>query len=204
MSSTEDLIRRLSQSPPPPPFGPRLLRALGLGFVAALLGAAVIGVRPDMPGAALTPAVMAKFIACGALAWMGIALVERLARPGAAVLDPGFLVPTALSGLSLAVLGAMDFPDRAHPDEQLACMLSIIGLALPGLWLTLSALQHGAAGSPGAAGAAAGLATGAIAAFAFVLHCPIEHGAAVLAWYGGAMTMLGALGAALGRLRLRW
>lgn len=68
----------------------------------------------------------------------------------------------------------------------------------------LLALRRGAPTSPVRAGAVASLAAGAIGAALYALHCVDDSPLFVLAWYGLAIGIVTAAGAALGRRILAW
>ncbi len=57
---------------------------------------------------------------------------------------------------------------------------------------------------PALAGAAAGLAAGALGAFIYAFHCDESAAAFVALWYTFGIVSVGAIGAVAGRVLLRW
>jgi hypothetical protein len=67
------------------------------------------------------------------------------------------------------------------------------------LWLRKQAPTR-----PALAGMAAGTLSGAMAAMAYALTCPVDSAAFVATWYPLAITACAALGALAGKFALRW
>jgi len=57
---------------------------------------------------------------------------------------------------------------------------------------------------PGAAGAAAGLLTAALATTLYGLHCPEHTASFVMVWYSLGIAVAVAAGAVIGRVLFRW
>ena len=211
---TDDLIAALSADLDPVPkravFG-RL--ALGLAIGAALSAAVMVlwlGVRADLMHAMMTGPFWMKFAYALAVAVLGFGLIDRLARPGVegGVFGPMILVPLAvmialalyqLSGASHAARMAMMMGGSAQ-----VCARNIVLLSLPifgGLFWALRALGPTRLTL---AGAIAGVVAGAAGTVVYAMHCNETAAPFVAIWYTLGIVAMGALGALLGRLMLRW
>lgn len=207
---TQDLIKVLAADPRPR--GP----SLTLRFVLALLAAVVVALasflllldpRADLAQAFATPrfgfklAMMALVVA-SALPWL-----RRLARPEGEGGRWLWLLPLVLlAGIAgeWAVTAPGDRLTRAVGEHPLACLglVSLIGLGPLAAFLAF--LRRAAPGDARRAGAAAGLASGGLAALLYALHCTDDSPFFVATWYAGAILGLTGLGAALGARLLRW
>lgn len=211
---TDDLVAMLARGAGPVDSAVprrRLARALAIGGVGAL-GAmlAGLGLNPLLGEAARTPMFWGKLVFAGLLVAGGIVALARLARPGAPLAGAPALLAgpvAALWALSLAALAL------AAPGERVGlllgstwaeCPFNIALLALPAFVALLWALRGLAPTRLRAAGAAAGLVAGALAAFAYALHCP-EHAAPFVAvWYVLGIALPAGLGALVGPRTLAW
>lgn len=211
---TGALIERLSQAAAPVP-AHAALRALALGVgagvaVSFVLMLAWIGIRPDIADAMATGAYWMKFSYTALFALSGFWTVERLARPGAgsrAQMTLEALPFAALALLALAELAAAPAPARmtmvmGHSSQ--VCPWRIAVLSLPILAGALWGLRKLAPTRPMLAGAAAGLLAGAAGAFVYAFHCNESAMPFVAGWYTLGILVAGLVGAALGRLALRW
>lgn len=212
---TDDLIDVLAsdaqagrQAAPPR----RLAVVAVIGSLAALV--LVLGwlhVRQDLAQAMLGPMFWMKATYTALLGVAGYLAVERLSRP-------------AGSGRRGWVVGAVVFAVCAaaglyqlwvSPDIQVtltmlrghswrSCSPRILLLGLPMLAVGLWVLRSLAPTRPSLAGFAMGLFSGGVVATIYGLHCP-EHAFAFIAlWYSLGVLALGAIGALVGRLVLRW
>jgi hypothetical protein len=84
------------------------------------------------------------------------------------------------------------------------CLTTVPSLAIPLLAAVLWALSAGAPLRPGRAGAAAGLAAGALAAALYSLYCDQDEALFVLPAYGVAVLLVTLVGALAGARLLRW
>ncbi|MEP7314455.1 MAG: NrsF family protein, partial [Pseudomonadota bacterium] len=84
------------------------------------------------------------------------------------------------------------------------CLRIIPLLAAAPLVACFLALRRAAPTRPALAGAAAGLLSAAVAASLYALHCTDDSPLFVAAWYGLAILLVTAVGAALGPRLLRW
>ncbi|TLP64878.1 MULTISPECIES: DUF1109 domain-containing protein [Pseudomonas] len=191
--------------------GKRFAIALvGGALGAALLMAALFGVRPDLGEVARTPLFWAKVALPGSLALLALWLSNRLARPG--VRGGAAWVLLALPALLVWIGAALQL--AAAPADMRAdlilgktwrtCPLNIALLSVPtfvGVFWTLRGLAPTRLRIAGAAG---GLLAGATATLAYCLHCP-EMGIAFWGvWYLLGMLLPTAIGALLGPSVLRW
>jgi hypothetical protein len=211
---TDALIDRLAEGVPPvsPNAAPRALM-LGLSagaLVSFALMLAWLGLRPDLAHAVATEAYWIKFAYTLAFALFGVWTLERLSRPGAAWSAQALLelVPFALVVL-LAVLEWRDAAPEEHRRLLMGasanvCPWRILILALPVFAGTFWGLRRLAPTRPMLAGAAAGLAAGALGAWIYAFHCDESAAPFVALWYTLGIAAVGAAGAALGRFLLRW
>jgi hypothetical protein len=211
---TDDLLDRLAGD-----LQPRLLRRVGCRLALALIvGGAVstigvllfLGPRRDMATATASPMFWVKLAYPLALAAIGAACVERLARPsGEAGRRVGWLAaPIALMAVA-AMIQWMQSPAVARPSllmgtSAMVCPWLILTTAAPLFVAMIWALRGLAPTRLGAAGAMAGLTAGAAGATAYAVHCGEMGGAFVLTWYSLGMIIPAALGWLLGDRLLRW
>ena len=211
---TDALIERLSDGVAP--VGARaaartLLTGLGAGALASIALMIVwLGIRPDLMQAMGTASYWMKFFYTLLFALSGLWTLERLSRPGARADTQAFV--EALPFVLLALLAAMQLMS-APTSERMPLMMGgsadvcpwrIAILALPifagGFW----SLRKLAPTRPVTAGAAAGLAAGALGAFIYAFHCTESAMPFVALWYTFGIAAVGILGAVLGRWALRW
>ncbi|WP_020186637.1 NrsF family protein [Methylopila sp. 73B] len=184
--------------------------AAGAVVVAGLLFAATLGVRPDAAVALGAVRFPFKFAVTLAGAVGAAVLALRLARPGASlrpgVVALGVAVALLASGVAAELVATPRdaWASRLVGHNALLCLASVTGLALGPLALLLAALRRGAPASPRAAGAAAGLCAGAIAATFYAAHCVDDSPLFVATWYPLGLGLVSALGAAAGERALRW
>jgi len=210
--STEDLIRGLAAEPARPRRAtPEREMALALGAALPALCLAVLwlyGARGDIAGYPLTGVGALKVFGGALVAVAAARLAAGMARPGAAArgLAPalGALVAVAAAGVLLPATAPVVAPLGAAAAGALHCVWPVLPLAALPLAASLAALRGGAVTRPAAAGALAGLASGAIAAMAYALWCPADDPMLVALGYGGALSVTAAAGAALGPRALRW
>jgi hypothetical protein len=211
---TDDLINHLSGvlEPTPPS---QVLRVLALGLVgggalSAIVMFATIGIRPDLTEAMGGSAFWLKFIYTLVVAILGLAIVDRLARPGA---ETGrFVFLLAVPVLVMAILAGREFlPANAATQEALVmghsarvCSALIAALALPLFAGVFWALRQLAPTRLTEAGAAAGLLAGSAAATIYAFHCTESTPTFIVIWYSAGILITVLLGAALGRWFLRW
>lgn len=191
--------------------GRRLALGIAAGGVASLIAIVLtIGINPDLAGAASRYPFWVKWIYTLSLGVMAIAAVRRLARPGSRMPRRPWLlgIPvTILAGIGLFEMS------RVPASQWLAMWLGKTWFICPWLVLMLSApifigllwsFRKLAPTDLRAAGAAAGLAAGAIAATLYCVHCPEMSAIFVLTWYTLGIVLAAGLGALLGPRVLRW
>ncbi len=209
---TDDLIGMLATGAGPAPraVAARRLLPVMLGGLAAsaLLAVGVIGLVPTAlfaDGAWWTKFTYSAALAM-ALAWP----VARLARPVARTRAPWQLVGAVV--VAMALLGLWQLA-RIEPGARMddflghswaVCPWNILLLSLPAMGGTFWALRGLAPTRPRAAGLAAGLLAGAVAATGYALSCTELSMAFVATWYPLGIGLAGALGALLGPRVLRW
>lgn len=209
---TDELIRLLSQDAP---VRMRLGRALALAVAAGIVASAVlllatVGLRDDLASAIGTVRVAFKIGMTLVLAIAAFGLVSRIGKPGVP-LRPwalALLLPLALMvvavGVELLVVPQDAWAAGLIGRNAAFCLFFIPVLSLAPLAGFLAALRNGAPENPGLAGAAAGLAAGAIGAALYAWHCPDDSPLFGAAWYTLAVTFVIAVGYATGRRFLRW
>src|SRR5690606_24781417 len=154
--------------------------------------------NPALGAAAAQPMFWVKLGFGVATAAAGLWLVARCARPGARTRAPrlALAVPVLLVWM-LALVALAD----AAPGERMPLLL---GRTWPGcVWALFVLRGRGPARRPGA-GAAAGLAAGAIGAWVCALHCPEFAAPFIGVWYVLGMLIPTVAGALLGPRVLRW
>lgn len=189
----------------------RYARAIGGGALgAALLMAALLGVRPDLAAAVLLPMFWVKvaFVAC--LAAASLAGAMRLSRPGMRLAwVPGALAAPVLAIWVLAafVLMRADAGQRSQlffGETWNSCPFLIAMLSVPVFVAVLWAMKGLAPTRLKLAGAAAGLLSGAIGALVYCLHCPELEAPFVGFWYLLGILIPTAVGSLIGPHLLRW
>lgn len=169
-----------------PSSGLAVVGALTLFAVVAV--AAILGVRNDLKTGIADEMF---FLRSGVLLMLGIAAtitVVKMARPGVGKLSRGWiwaLITAALFPLTAAIMSAIQMPpvEALRPMEGLKCLLvsSIAALTI-GSGLTWW-LRQGAATSPERAGWLIGIASGALGAAAYNIHCPFNDIYYVGLWF---------------------
>jgi len=188
----------------------KLLMGLAVGG-AVTLALVVLGLHcQPLEAAARQPWFWMKASYTGLLTVAAAITVRRLAVPGR---RPGIapavalLIILAMIGLGAGQILAASSATRLDlwlGHTWKICSPLILLLALPIYGCEVVALRALAPTRPAVAGAAAGLAAGALAATFYGLHCPEQAAAFVATWYTLGIAAAAALGAALGARLLRW
>ncbi|MEP9355401.1 DUF1109 domain-containing protein [Xanthobacter sp. KR7-65] len=187
--------------------------ALAFAFGSAVSAAAMLwllGLRPDMATAFATPAFWIKLMFPAGLALAGLIAVDRLGRPGApAALGYGVGIGVIAVMALLAVLQLAMAPPEALRPLLLGhtidhCTALIMLLALPIFTAGMYAMRQMAPVRLRRAGAAVGVAAGALSAAIYAIACDETALPFVTLWYGAGILLMGLLGALLGRPLLRW
>jgi hypothetical protein len=184
--------------------------ALASTLVAALVFFSTLGPRADIAAAAATLRFLFKFVVTLSLAGSALLVLDRLARPGAAL--AGTLLWLLAAPALLA--GAVGLELLTQPEEQwqmlatgknsLVCLTFIPLIGLGPLALFILGLRRGAPTRPGLAGVVSGLVAGGIAASFYAANCTDDSPLFVATWYTLGVAMLGATGGIAGRLFARW
>jgi hypothetical protein len=208
---TDDLIAALAADTLPRlRVGQRLLRALPAAFALSLAGfLAFRGVRPDLEQALASAAIL-KTVVPLILAALAGALALGLARPEARPVAWAGAVAVFLALVLFGFLAAladdasMGLAASLAKPSLVTCLTTVPALAVPLLAAMLWALSAGAPLHPGRAGAAGGLAAGALAAALYSLYCDQDAALFVLPAYGAAVLLVTLAGALAGTRVLKW
>lgn len=211
---TDDLINMLASGVSPIDrhvLAKRLGVAMLIGSLSAIvLVIIVLGARPDLALAAVTPIFWAKIAFPLTLMVGALSLVTRLARPGR-TLPPGTLL--IIAGVTALWAGSLFALLTAAPDIRTTlvlgktwrvCAMNITMLSIPGFLAAFWAMRGMAPTRLTLTGACTGLLAGATASLAYCLHCPEMDVPFWGTWYWLGMLIPTAIGALLGRRLLRW
>lgn len=213
--TTEQLILRLCADLPRVPHR-ALMSRVGLGVAAGGLVTLVLvmtllgGVRPDLRIAIHGFAFWMKLIYTSALGVGTAWAVVRLSRPISGSLRRLWLLAVPVLLLSVIAGGELA---RTPSDQWSAlwfgrswwvCPWQVLMLAAPIFAGLLWSFRKFAPTRLRAAGASAGLASGAWGAALYCLHCPDVSAIYVLTWYSLGIGLAAGLGALLGPWVLRW
>lgn len=211
---TESLIDRLaSELKPTGRSAVSKFICLGLVAGACVSALAVLwlwGVRPDMPAALSSGALWLKEGFVVALAGAGIFAMIGLARPDGTAGGPAWIAIGAACVMALlAVLELAGAPPAVWKTLMMGktwatCPWLILALAVPVLIGSICAMRSMAPTRLRLAGAACGLASGALSALVYSVACDESAVAFVFIWYGGAIVLATLAGAWLGPRVLRW
>jgi hypothetical protein len=211
---TDELIAALAHGlEPVPPHAAR--RRLGAAFAAGALLAGLgmltlLGMNPELGAYSRRAMFWVKVGVPAGVAVVGMLALERLARPGVSLggLAFGLFMPFALVWL-LGVAALL----RAAPGTRgelllgatwFYCPFYVAVLALPAFAGALWGLRSLAPTRLRLAGAMAGLAAGAVGAWAYALHCPELAAPFIATWYVIGMGVPAVVGAVVGPRLLRW
>ena len=208
---TDDVIRTLAaQAGAPqsvPSYDAALLVGFALSFVSAIaLALLLFGLRRAGLEAVLTSGPFYfKAASMLSVALAGILLARFAGRPGSSTLAFAALAPGAALLLLGAATDVSGLPLRgASAISVPSCVVSIVGLSLPGVAIMLGAMRRGIPTRPAFAGAAAGLLAGALGGAAYAIVCKNDGALFVAVWYTTAIIVVAGLGALIGRKALAW
>ena len=211
---TDDLVTMLATGidiVEPDAAARRYVTAIGWGaFGATLLMAVLLGVRHDLGHAALQPMFWVKlgYVVC--LAMASLFALSRLSRPGLSLRGVG---PTLAAPLILIWTLAVIALAGTNPSEResllfgrtwTSCPFLIAALSAPVFVAVTWAMKGLAPTRLWLAGGAVGLASGAIGAVVYSLHCQEMSAPFVAAWYLLGVLIPAVIGALLGPRLLRW
>jgi hypothetical protein len=189
----------------------RLCLSLAGGMAVMLVViAATLGFRPDLDLAVAGSMFWMKLAYTGSLGLIALAALLSLIRPEARL--PRWLwllsAPVALLGLvSAHELAAMPRDDWSLiwlGQTWRICSMLISLFALPVAGALVFFARRFAPTRLRATGAVIGLASGAVSATLYSLHCPEAAASFVLTWYSLGIVAATAVGAELGPRLLRW
>ncbi len=179
----------------------------GVTLGAVLL---VFGFQPGIDTLAHGVPFIMKTAYALTLAAIALPMALVLARPGATGRRIGRWLTLPVGGLAtMAIFELLRTPMSAWPhammgDSWLQCPWRVAALSIPIFAGLCVALRRQAPTDLRAAGAAAGLLSGALSATSYALACTESSAAFVLIWYSGGIMVATMLGALLGPRLLRW
>jgi len=183
--------------------------AAGLG-AAVLLMAGLLGLQPELAREVHLPQFWLRELFCAALGLIALVGVRRLAHPGTRL---GF-VPLALAAPLLLMWSAAAYVLLdAAPDYRMdlvmghtarVCSALIALVSAPVFVAVIWAMRRHAPTRLALSGGAAGLASGAVGALVYTLHCPELAPPFLAVWYVLGMLIPAGCGALLGPRLLRW
>ena len=210
---TDHLIALLSEDLTPARrgmvLGWLLLGLMGGGMLAVLAMMMTLKPRPDLALAMAGGPFWMKITYTATLAVLGLVIVQRQARAGAQSRTP--IMALAAPVVALIVLAAVQLSAYQADSAALlmgqtwtVCPWAILALAVPVYAGLLLALRQLAPTRLPLAGAAAGLAAGAVAATIYGFHGPETAAPFILVWYSLGIVLAAGLGSLVGRFALRW
>lgn len=211
---TDDLVTMLATgagAAQPHQAARRYAAALGWGTLgAALLMLILLGPRHDLAAAMLLPMFWVKIAFVVSFAAASLLAAARLSRPGLSLAwVPGVLAAPVLAIWLLATIVLI----QAEPAQRAAlffgstwnsCPLLIALLSAPVFVALVWAMQGLAPTRLRLAGAAAGLAAGAVGTLVYSVHCPEMDAPFIGFWYVLGALIPTAVGTLLGPRLLRW
>ncbi|WP_417620637.1 NrsF family protein [Parasphingorhabdus sp.] len=183
--------------------------ACGLALSAAVAVAAMLGVRHDLKIGMVDEMF---FLRSGVLLMLGLATaiaVTNMARPGVGKLNRGWiwaLVTAGLFPLTTAIMSMINMPpvESLRPMEGLKC-LTVSGIAALAIGSGLTWwLRRGAPTSPERAGWLVGVASGALGAMAYNLHCPFNDIYYIGLWFTIPVIVSAVIGRLIIPRLIRW
>jgi hypothetical protein len=212
--NTDDLIDRLAtetRAIPEHRAAGRAAVSAGLALVASVAVVWVtFGPRPDLVSVIDEPAFLLRQAYTLGIAGFAGWLMLRLGQPGAPVRGPVI----GLGGVALLAIGLVAW-EQAGLDGSARlgaflgqswtrCTLRVGAISLVATPFIFFSARRLAPFRPTLAGFAAGLVAGAVAASAYGLYCAEITATFVATWYSLGILASAGVGAALGRLILRW
>lgn len=208
--TTDDLIRDLAARPVPAAWSPAATLGGMLSAVAITLALfwLVFGLRADLAGAMQQVPVLAKTALPVALSILAVGLALASARPGRRVTVWPLLVPLGLGAVLVAARIAQGSASPLMAElvgkTALACITSIMLMALLPLGAALLLARRAAPTRPALTGSLLGLAAGAGIAAGYALHCTEDSPLFFMTWYSLAICAVSVVGAVMGARLLRW
>jgi len=177
---------------------------------AALMMAAILGLRPDLSSALLLPMFWVKFSFVASLAATSGIVALRLSRPGASLaglsgmLATPVIVMWVLSAFALITSSPSLRQELMFGRTWTTCPWFIALFAVPVFVAVIWAMRGLAPTRLRLAGAAAGLLSGSVGAVVYTLHCPEMAAPFLGTWYLLGILIPTSVGALLGPRLLRW
>jgi hypothetical protein len=210
---TNDLIRALDADArwrSPPLSAVWWSAAVASTVIAAVALFVLLGPRPDIAQAAQTLRFLFKFVVTMTLVAGAFLLARKLSHPGENIggawfwlaVAPALLV--AAVALELVTVPSGDWAARLIGTNSRVCLTYIPLIGIVPLVVFIAAFRRGAPTRPALSGAVAGLLAGGIAATFYAAQCTDDSPLFVATWYPIAIGALAALGAAIGKIALRW
>ena len=186
------------------PLPPARMLTAGLLFLCVgipLLGAAVLGFHGIEKMSALQRAMI--FPTLGMLIWLaGAESIQQMTPGSRRLAAPGFLLAAASLALIAVFAGLFhDYATDRFVRQGVVCLTAGLSFAAPAGLASWLLLRRGYAVNPLAAGMAAGTLAGLAGATLLELHCPNFEAPHVMLWHTAVVTIGGAVGALLGRVR---
>jgi hypothetical protein len=189
-----------------------LAAALTIGAIASTAMTHVLfEIRPDLAQALFDPPLWLKLAFPALVAVAACMALSRLSTPGRDTgpwLRCAWVPFAAMVGLSALMMLAgpsswVNDPWWTGVDWQ-TCTMNIAIVSVPVMVPLMFAVRQLAPTQLRLTGGVAGLLSGAMATFAYALHCPEMSVPFLALWNGLAMVLMGVLGASLGPRLLRW
>lgn len=211
---TDELISLMATSNQPVDTG-WLRRATWLAALLAMIAATIavlltLGARRDLAGAWATAPVLGKVLLGASVAGIALAVFQRSLRPG---LSPRGHLSLILLPIAAAVLSALVVLAQAPAGEWAsftfgrswqACLIAVVLYGLIPLTAMIAVARRGAPVDLRLTGAAAGIASAALATIAYSVHCPEDTIPFIASWYPLAMGIMAAVGAFAFPRFVRW
>lgn len=189
----------------------RLSSCTAAGLAVAIgISALYLGVRPDIGPALVTFPFWMKWVYVLMLGVGALLGIHKVARPDASKQPWLWLLALPVAGMAmLAGLQAWRAPPGSWSMLWMgvswdSCPLTIACLSIPVFVGLIFAFRRFAPTRLRLAGFLAGLASGALSAFAYALHCPEASAVFVAIWYSAGIAIPAVIGATFGPRLLRW
>ncbi len=208
---TDELIAALAADAQPVRRSPE--RAMSGALVAGVAVAVVafllaLGARPDIAQALHTWRFILKLVIVAIAALIFTRECVRLMRPLARPSVWPIVAVVALLGAALLVelliSPSSTWGTKLVGTNSVICLTAIPLLSITPLAAFIIALRSGAPTAPVWTGAMVGLASAALGASLYALHCFDDSPLFVATWYGAAALLMTGVGAILGARFLRW
>lgn len=214
---TDELIGLLGTSfENEPARSTRMTRRIGLAAAFGAAGALslvllALGLRPDLMQGDALAFLLFKIAFAAAVGGLALRYLGRLMRPGGerqvhlGIAALPFAAIVLLGGISLALAPPQHWEAMVADEMWLECLVSIPIIAVvPFATLMWVVRKIGAPTDLVRTGAFVGLASGAVSAVGYALHCMGNTLPFVAVWYGGTIALCTLAGALLGPRLLRW